>query len=148
MGRPSRETPEIKAAILERIAEGEPLAQICRDPAMPCMSAVNNWRRADPEFDGDFARARECGHDVIATRVRDVARGGDGSSGDVQRDRLIVETDLKLLAKWDKRYSDKTLLGSDPDNPLPATTVTLDASLLSDAALKEVLAARSTVEKK
>lgn len=111
-GRPSLETPETKAAIIDRIANGEPLAQICRDPKTPCMSAVNNWRRDDAAFDGDFARAREAGHDLIAARVRDVARGLEGSSGDVQRDRLIVETDLKLLAKWDKRYSDKVTVES------------------------------------
>ena len=123
MGRPSLETPETKQLILERIANGEPLAQICRDADMPCMSAVNNWRRADADFDGDFARAREAGHDVIAAGVRDVARGGLGSSGDVQRDRLIVETDLKLLAKWDKRYSDKVkhVGGDDGDNPIAFT---------------------------
>jgi hypothetical protein len=123
MGRPSLETPETKAIILERIANGEPLAQICRDTDMPCMSAVNNWRRSDAGFDGDFARAREAGHDVIAAGTRDVARGGAGSSGDVQRDRLIVETDLKLLAKWDKRYSDKVkhVGGDEGDNPIAFT---------------------------
>lgn len=108
-GRPSLETPETKEAILERIANGEPLEQVCRDPNMPSVSAVNNWRRNDPVFDGDFARARETGHDAIAARTRDIARGLEGSSGDVVRDRLIIETDLKLLAKWDKRYSDKVV---------------------------------------
>jgi hypothetical protein len=35
---------------------------------------------------------------------------GDGgeSTNDVQRDKLIIETDLKLLAKWNpKKYGDK-----------------------------------------
>ena len=132
-GRPSLETPEIKQAIVDRIANGEPLAQICRDPDMPCMSAVNNWRRADAEFDGDFARAREAGHDVIASNIREIARGLEGSSGDVQRDRLIVETDLKLLAKWDKRYSDKVTVQSE-------STVThrYDLDSLPDAQLAEL----------
>ena len=132
-GRPSLETPETKQAIVERIANGEPLAQICRDADMPCQSAVNNWRRNDPEFDGDFARAREAGHDMIASNIRQVARGGEGSSGDVTRDRLIVETDLKLLAKWDKRYSDKVTVQSE-------STVThrYDLDSLADTQLDEL----------
>jgi hypothetical protein len=35
-----------------------------------------------------------------------MAEEGGDSSGDVQRDKLIVETDLKLLAKWNPRYRD------------------------------------------
>ena len=42
---------------------------------------------------------------------RDVAAGVEGiSSGDVQRDKLMVETDLKLLACWDPRYNAKQQL--------------------------------------
>jgi hypothetical protein len=47
------------------------------------------------------------------------ARGKGDSTGEVQRDKLIVETDLKLLAKWSpKRYGDKVTHSSDPDAPL------------------------------
>lgn len=108
--RPEAETAKLKAEILTRIAEGEPLAQICRSSHMPSATAVNNWRRADVEFDCDFARARETGHDLIASNMRNVARGLEGSTGDVQRDRLVIETDFKLLSKWDKRYSDKLVV--------------------------------------
>jgi hypothetical protein len=55
----------------------------------------------------------------MTARGKDAQDGGD-SSGDVQRDKLIVDTDLKLLAKWDpRRYGERQLVGSDPDNPLP-----------------------------
>jgi hypothetical protein len=80
---------------------------------MPSVTTVWNWQRSKPEFSESIACARETGFDVIAYRSRQTARGktskenGD-SSGDVQRDKLIIETDLKLLAKWDpKRYGDK-----------------------------------------
>ncbi len=47
-----------------------------------------------------------CG--AIVDRTRETARGRGDRTDDVQRDRLIVETDLKLLAKWDlRRYGDK-----------------------------------------
>jgi hypothetical protein len=45
---------------------------------------------------------------VIVENVQLVARGLGESTLNVQRVKLIIETDLKLLAKWDpRRYGDK-----------------------------------------
>jgi hypothetical protein len=127
-GRPSLYTPELVAAICERLGKGEALAAICRDDGMPATRTVRDWIEKMPEVSAAFACAREDGHDEIAARLRDVTRGGEGSSGDVQRDRLIVETDLKLLAKWNpKRYGDKVQLSDSEGGKLalpPAITVT------------------------
>lgn len=110
-GRPSLYTPELGQAICDRLAKGEPLAVICRDEAMPAYRTVSDWKAAHPEFSAEFGRARDIGYDMIAHRTRMTARGDDvhgDSKGDVQRDKLIIETDLKLLAKWDpRRYGDK-----------------------------------------
>jgi hypothetical protein len=83
---------------------------------MPSTRSVRRWVDENPSILAEYARARAIGHDVIAERTRQVARGNveAGSSGDVQRDRLIVETDLKLLACWDpKRYGAKVQLDAD-----------------------------------
>lgn len=106
------EKSEIVAEICERLALGEPLALMCRDdPRLPGARALWDWERADPEIATAISRARRLGHHVIATQLRATARGELGySSGDVQRDKLIVDTDLKLLAKWDPKYSDSTQL--------------------------------------
>ena len=51
-------------------------------------------------------------------RGKGLADGGE-STGDVQRDKLIVDLDTKLLAKWNpRRWSDKLELSSDPARPL------------------------------
>lgn len=120
MGRQTTATPEAKQEILDRLTVGEPLADICRDDHMPAVRTVSSWKKLDPAFDADFAQAREDGHDAIAARTRHTARGTGESSGDVARDKLIIETDLKLLAKWDKRYSDKLkhVGGDDGDSPI------------------------------
>lgn len=83
------------------------------------------------------------GYDAIADRVRKTARGkieadGGESSGDVQRDKLIIDTDLKLLAKWDpKRYGEKVTqehVGAD-GGPIQSKT-TVDASGLTEEQLR------------
>lgn len=107
-GRPSLYTPEIAKEISERISNGEPLAVICRDPHMPAVATVNAWRREDENFSSEIAHAREAGYDAIAYATRETARLRGESTGDVQRDKLIIENDHKLLAKWDPtRYGDK-----------------------------------------
>ena len=45
--------------IFERLCEGESMNQICRDPAMPSVSTVQNWRRANGQFAAALRVARE-----------------------------------------------------------------------------------------
>lgn len=114
MSRPGKIAKEDVDSTFERICgllrEGEPMAVICRRPEMPHVQTVVTWRQLNPDLEKRYRQAREDGWDLIAWRCRKVAAGDEsaGSSGDVKRDRLIVETDIKLLAKWDpKRYGDK-----------------------------------------
>jgi len=146
----SLRTPELEAEIVARLSKGEPLAVICRDEHMPCDDTVRNWQDADPAFARAIARAREAGFDAIANRTRATARklspeeGGD-STGDVQRDKLIIETDLKLLAKWDpKRYGERTTVVGDKTADPVQVQASVDVSGLSDAALAEIAALRVT----
>lgn len=116
-------TPEIHKEICEGIAQGITLAEICRRPGMPDYYTVMKWQSGvidyvPKEFVTDIARAREAGYDVIASNLRDTARGKGESTHDVQRDKLIVDTDLKLLAKWSKRYADRVTHGGDEENPI------------------------------
>ena len=125
VGRPSKNTPELRKEIADRLSKGEPLAQICRDEWMPHASTVRDWMDADADFSRAIAHAREIGFDAIAQDCLTIAddgrndfvaaRAADGDEAamkydadHVQRSKLRVETRLKLLAKWDpKRYGDK-----------------------------------------
>lgn len=133
-GAPTLYTPEIVAEICDRLCKGEPLEQICRDERMPSSMTIHSWCRGEvnavPEgVPKAIARAREVGYDAIANMARNVAAGREGSTGDVQRDKLIIETDLKLLAKWhQKKYGDSTTIKGDKDNPLTLTTL-IESSL-------------------
>lgn len=129
-GRPSGYTQAIADEIVDRITEGETLADICRDDHMPGYRTVFDWEEKHPDFSANITRARKYGYDQIANGTRRVARGvpGSGTTNDVQRDKLIIETDLKLLAKWDKRYGDKIAhVGGDSaagDKPIQVLDVT------------------------
>jgi hypothetical protein len=102
---------QILPQIADRLAEGIPLEKICRElPGTPTTRTIRRWIAENPTVSSVVAHAREIGYDAIAWRLRDVARNvaDAGATGDTQRDRLIVETDLKLLACWDsKRYGAK-----------------------------------------
>ena len=118
-------------AICARLAEGEPLRQICRDAAMPAWRTVYDWIEAQPEFAARIACAREAGFDAIAEECLSIADdtskdtmivGSDDNSREaantewISRSKLRVETRLKLLAKWSpKRYGDKIELGGQLD---------------------------------
>lgn len=135
---------ELADEIVRRITEGQPLREICRLPGMPTWGTVYDWIDARPELEARFARARARGHDAIAAdalRIADTPLIGeevtvkpDGSEevrkGDMLGHRkLQIETRLKLLAKWDRRYADKMAIGGTDDLPPISsnTTVTLTA---------------------
>lgn len=126
-GRKSTVTPERLQAIGERLGQGEPLTRICKDLKLSDRT-VRDWMANDPAIAADIARAREEGEQAIAHRLRRVAAGeraAEGqpplSSGDVQRDKLIIDTDLKLLAKFNpKRWGDKVQHADAEGEKLPA----------------------------
>lgn len=141
-GRPSKYSKELIAEICERLSNGEPLAAICRDKGMPDPSTVWDWQQKKPEVSQAIARARDVGEEVIAAGCLDIA---DDLDDHPASRRVRVETRLKLLGKWNpKKWGEKVAIGGADD--LPPVRTTLDASKLSDAALKELLSARAATD--
>lgn len=115
-------TPELADKLVEGLYNGTPLRQLCRDNDIS-KSAVYRWFDDDEELAGRIARAREQGYHEIADECFEIADEEPSDAVDVAHMKLRIETRLKLLAKWDpRRYGDKQLIGSDPDNPLPSVT--------------------------
>ena len=107
-GRPSKKTPAICNEIIQRLSEGEPLAQICRDDHMPDRNKVYEWIKKDAALSGRCARAREAGFEMIAADCLEIVDGRDGD--DAASRRLRAEVRLKLLAKWDpRRYGERSV---------------------------------------
>ena len=89
---------------------------------MPSYQTVYEWIAADEKIGGAIAYGRAQGYDAIARDTLLIADGKkpsrlvqpDGTEieeHDATRDKLRVDTRLKLLAKWDpKRYGDSVQL--------------------------------------
>lgn len=133
IGRPSKYTQELAAEVCERLSNGEPLRQICRDEHMPAWTAIYNWAAQDTVLSERIAQARDVGYDAIAEdclNIADTALMGEEETSSAngltitRKDmlghrKLQIETRLKLLAKWNpKKYGERTTITGDKENPL------------------------------
>ncbi len=117
-------TTELGDKICQRLASGESLITICDTEGMPSKSTVLLWvvkgdRGEEPyvSFSDQYAHAREAQAESIMDEVVYISDG----SGDVNRDRLRVDTRLKAMARMHpKKYSerlDQTITSSHTFNP-------------------------------
>ena len=113
-GRPSTYTDAIAEEICRRIADGEPLRQICRDDHMPKWQTIYHWKSERQEFSNRIAHARELGTNAIAEDTLAIIDTpperveGRIDPGFVSWQKNRVEQRMKLLAKWNpKAYGDK-----------------------------------------
>ena len=113
MGRPSSYTQEIADEICERLAEGEPLARICRDERMPSYSCVRRWEAENEEFGALSARAKRDGTHYLADDCQGIADDPlpddlDKAKVEIAHRKLQIDTRLRLIGKWNRQdYGDK-----------------------------------------
>lgn len=158
-GRASTYTEPIAQEICDRLSDGEPLRQICRDEKMPAWRTVYDWQTAHPAFATRIAHARELGEDAIAQecmliadtpllgiKTTSKATGMETVEADmIEHRRLQIDTRLKLLAKWNPRkWGDKLAVGGASD--LPPVQSSLNVAALPSEVLVEILKARDAAE--
>ena len=135
VGAPTTYNHHIAQVICIRIAEGESLREIVKEPGMPDRSTVYDWLLRHPEFADQYARAREEQADTLADEiiaiadeqpeviaVTDKKTGAliehklDGAFLQWQKNRIDARkwTAMKLKPK---KYGDKIALGGDSDAP-------------------------------
>jgi hypothetical protein len=140
-------TEEIFGAICERMAEGEGLREICRDPEMPSRSTFLRWVENDTGRQAKYQKAREALMDFYAEEIRTIA--WDDSNDTIKREgkpdlcnhewiarsRLKVDTLKFLMAKLHpRRYGEKL--------PETAEQKSHEAALLELEATKPALTIR------
>ena len=125
-GRTTKYTLELADDICERLACGESMRSVCRDPKMPAVSSVFKWIREDAEFSSQYAKAKEESADALMEEMLDIADNGtndymenlDGDGNCVgyrlngeflQRSKLRVDVRKWAASKLKpKKYGDKT----------------------------------------
>lgn len=100
--------------IIELIRDNGNLTQSCRELDMSKTSFLR-WVEVDPENADHYARAKAEGMDtVMEALLNDPIHDASVSRLDWDRKRWHASK------MFPKKYGDKTLVGSDPENPLPA----------------------------
>jgi hypothetical protein len=137
-GATSTYNPEIARIMCEKLSEGIPLRQICREnEGFPAWRTVYDWMRKDPDLATAIAHARDVGYDAMAEECLHIAdtplmgeevsetEGDDGVKVTIKKvdmlghRKLQIETRLKLLAKFNpKKYGDKVVHAGDDVNPV------------------------------
>jgi len=127
----SKYTPKLAKAICDRLACGESLRAVCRDPEMPNTDTVYQWlykateTDVDPEsdlarFPDQYARAREHQSDVEFDAMAEIAEG-NGTDENVNRDRLRIDTmKWNLARKRPRKYGDRIMQEHSGDIALSA----------------------------
>jgi hypothetical protein len=92
----------VRSAIVERLADGESLASICRDPEMPAWSTVHVWIENDEDFAGQITRAREIGYQLRADRAILEAKTAE----DAAKGRLAFDAERWYLGKLSNAFRD------------------------------------------
>ena len=136
IGRPSSYTPEKGEKICERIAAGESLRQICKDPEMPAERTIYLWLADErrKSFLQSYARAREAQMEALAEEILEIAddatndwierQNADGTTSrvidheNIQRARLRIDTRKWMMSKLaSKKYGDRLDLTVDDKTP-------------------------------
>jgi hypothetical protein len=104
----TKRTPEVEERIIEGLTDGVPLRVLCRQDDMPSWRTVYDWINADPSFASRVAYARDLGFEALAEDILGIADDTPAISEHVQRNKMRIDTRLKLLACWSpKRYGNK-----------------------------------------
>jgi len=86
-GRPPI-SEEVRERVLELLAEGVPLKQICRTPGLPCNTTVHRWRHADPEFDRQVRQMAQYGRELLLEMVSE------------QFEQIVQKFPVKIARRW------------------------------------------------
>lgn len=124
---------ELLAEMLDRVASGESLNQICEESGMPTRKTFYQWVSDDPAIRNMYEVALSLRADWVFDQIIEIADepvgttdNGSTDSGAVAKQKLQVDARKWVLSKMaPKKYGEKlesTIVG-DGDNPLVITAI-------------------------
>lgn len=110
--------PTVVEELCSRLVSGKSMAAVCAADDMPAESTVYLRMANDENFRSIIARAREAQQEAEIDRTVDMADRATTEDHQVVKLRIWARQ-WRAAKLAPKKYGDKTLLGSDPENPLP-----------------------------
>src|SRR5438046_848354 len=107
IGRPALKTPELCAEICRRLAEGETMQAILKEPGMPAWTTVHDWKKADESFRQELMSAREEQGEVWAEEVKTLSDDELDTHEEIGRARLRMQSRQWLAGKFNPQFADK-----------------------------------------
>lgn len=121
VGRPSTYSLELADRICERLAAGESMRSVSRDPDMPVMSTMFKWIREHEEFSNQYAKAKTESADALVEDMLHIADNEatqeltiDGEKVTVKDGASVAHARLRVdTRKWaasklkPKKYGEK-----------------------------------------
>jgi hypothetical protein len=109
-GRPTLYTSELADLILDELAGGRTLADVCGDPGMPAAATVRLWVIENREdFAADYTLAREFGDHAMAGQILDIVdnrphdwilrRKPDDETEMILDPHRVRRTELRFMAR-------------------------------------------------
>jgi hypothetical protein len=138
---------EIQGVLLERVANGESVNSICKDPDMPTRGMVYDWSYDESFSFGDrFARALENRAHCLLDDCIDIADNIDFSETDaailsarINHAKMRIDARLRVIGKMSpNRYGDKVTHVGPNGGAIQIAALTIDSSTL-DANQRDVL---------
>lgn len=112
------------------IVDGQSLLAITRMPGMPGRTCIFRWLSERSEFENNYARATEIRAHVGFDEIQEIA---DHGSGDVNRDRLRIDTMKWRLARMVPRKYGKRIATE------ISASVNADVAVEREALIAEIL---------
>lgn len=140
-GRPSIYSAEIARKICDQMIDGRDLLDICQDEDMPSRATVYAWLDKYPDFQTQYARAREALADFELSKLKKLADACTEENVNSTRVKLN-HFQWRVMKIAPRVYGDRTrteVTGAD-GGPIETKATVVDASSLSPD-LREALKA-------
>lgn len=101
-------TPDEEQIVLEGLAEGRSLRNVCSQPDAPAIWTVMRWLDQSPEFEKQYARARQIQGEAHFEEILEVTEKVKTGEIDPQSGRVVIDAMKWAASKMrPKVYGDK-----------------------------------------
>jgi len=122
-GRPRVYSEELAESICDRLAQGDPIREICQEDGFPSWSTVRSWLLKNGEFSTRYARAREMYAEIRNDDMRTKIQRCPTNRNEIEKLRLELDHMKWELSKLSpKKYGDKVGIEAEVNHnfiPLP-----------------------------